>query len=123
MLELLRSHPYRVQIDSLERLLQGNDEEGWSEFCDPLWLDLFQQILAGNSCASQLLVTTQDIPGELEAIGARYPQYWHCKGLTGLNQAEQLELFRKAGVKEESNYLQRIGTLYEGHPLVLAVIC
>ena len=122
ILEVLRSHPYRVQIDSLERLLRGNDEEGWSEFCDRLWLDLFQQVLAGNACASQLLVTTQDVPGELEAIGARYPQYSHCEGLPGLNQTEQLELFRRVGVEAESNYLQRIGTLYEGHPLILSVI-
>ena len=122
ILELLRTRPYRVQIDSMERLLQGNDEEGWSEFCDPLWLELFQQILAGSSCTSQLLVTTQDVPGELEAIGTRYPQYWHCKGLTGLSPAEQLELFHKAGIEEEINYLQRIGTLYEGHPLILSVI-
>ena len=122
ILELLRGHAYRVQIDSLERLLVGNEEEGWSEFADPLWQDLFQQMLAGPSCPSQLLLTTQDLPGELEAIGSAYPQFWYCQGLTGLSAAEQLELFRKAGVEDEGDYLQRIGTLYEGHPLILRVI-
>jgi len=97
ILDRLRTHPTRIQIDSMEKLLEGDDlQQGWSEFCDVLWLDLLQQILAGSDCPSQIILTTQDIPGELEAIGSRYPQRWHCQPIRGLSEAEQLELFQKA---------------------------
>ena len=123
LLQLLRSHPYRVQIDSMERLLEGDDRQGWSEFCDRLWLELLQQLLAGQECQSQLILTTQDLPGELESVGSRYPQLWHCQAVRGLSAAEQLELFAKRGLSEaDTDYLQRIGNLYDGHPLVLRVI-
>ncbi|WP_416669401.1 tetratricopeptide repeat protein [Egbenema bharatensis] len=98
ILQKLRTQPYQVQIDSLERLLEGNDQEGWSEFCDPLWLDLWQQLLAGGECQSQVIVTTQDVPGQLEAIGSRYPRLWHCEPIRGLTEPEQMELFRKTGL-------------------------
>jgi tetratricopeptide (TPR) repeat protein len=97
LLQLLRTHTYRVQIDSMERLLAGNDQEGWSDFCDPLWLDLFQQLLAGD-CQSQIILTTQDVPGDLETIGSRYPQLWHCQLICGLSEEEQLQLFQKRGI-------------------------
>ncbi|GAB4375593.1 MAG: hypothetical protein Kow00121_21530 [Elainellaceae cyanobacterium] len=181
ILQKLRSHPYRVQIDSMERLLEGNDQEGWSDFCDPLWLDLWQQLLAGGDCQSQVIVTTQDVPGKLEAIGSRYPRLWHCEPIRGLTETEQMELFHKTGLvgahrrapsvtpsphsvgahrdapsatpssddpdpawadpdptlgvqqyaptggrsivtDQDIDYLQRIGKLYAGHPLVLRVI-
>ncbi len=123
LLQLLRSHPYRVQIDSMEKLLEGDDRQGWSEFCDPLWLDLLQQLLAGQDCQSQLILTTQDLPGGLESVGSRYPQIWHCQAVRGLSAAEQLELFAKRGLSgTNTDYLQRIGSLYDGHPLVLRVI-
>ncbi|MCU0549401.1 MAG: tetratricopeptide repeat protein [Leptolyngbya sp. Prado105] len=125
LLQLLRTQPHRVQIDSMERLLKGNDREGWSEFDDRLWGDLFQQLLAGNECQSQLILTTQDLPGELESVGSRYPQVWYCQPVRGLNAAEQLELFEKRGLPLNDSttaYLQRMGKLYEGHPLVLRVI-
>jgi tetratricopeptide (TPR) repeat protein len=102
LLQLLRTQPYRVQIDSMERLLKGNDQEGWSDFCDPLWLDLLQELLAGD-CQSQIILTTQDVPGELEAIGSRYPHLWHCQSIRGLNEEEQLQLFQKRGVIAISN--------------------
>jgi tetratricopeptide (TPR) repeat protein len=123
LLQLLRSHPYRVQIDSMERLLEGDDRQGWSEFCDRLWLELLQQLLAGNECQSRIILTTQDLPGRLEIVGSRYPQRWYSQAMRGLSEAEQLELFAKRGLSEgNSDYLQRIGKLYDGHPLVLQVI-
>ena len=123
ILKLLRTKPYRVQLESLEHLLQGNDQEGWSEFQDPLWLDLFQQILAGDPYPSQVLLTTQEIPDALDTVGDRYPQLWHCEVLQGLNETEQLALFRKIGLEDNSDHhLRRIGQLYEGHPLILRVI-
>ena len=123
LLQLLRTQPYRVQIDSMEKLLEGDDRQGWSEFCDRLWLELLQQLLAGGECQSQLILTTQDLPGALESVGSCYPQFWHCQAVRGLRAIEQLELFAKRGLsKEGTDYLQRIGNLYDGHPLVLRVI-
>jgi tetratricopeptide (TPR) repeat protein len=124
LVQLLSKQPYRLQIDSLEHLLIGNDQEGWSDFQDSLWQDLLQQVLAGNQCHSQLIITTQDIPGELDTIGSFYPQFWHREALRGLSEVEQLTLFQKFGLPldpDSQGYLERIGKLYEGHPLVLRV--
>lgn len=117
--------PCRVQIDSLERLLRGDEQEGWSEFCDPLWLDLLQKFLAMTDCPSQLLLTTQDIPADLDTVASRYPQFWHCEPLQSLNPDEQRTLFQKLGLTPtdaEWELLDRIGAFYDGHPLVLQVI-
>jgi tetratricopeptide (TPR) repeat protein len=118
-------HPCRLQIDSLERLLRGNEQEGWSEFCDPLWLDLLQQFLSATDSPSQLLLTSQDIPADLDAVASRYPQFWHCEALQGLSADEQQTLFQKLGLPQDADsldYLSRIGEFYSGHPLVLQVI-
>ncbi|GAB4151090.1 MAG: hypothetical protein Fur0046_30370 [Cyanobacteria bacterium J069] len=121
----LQSHPCRLQIDSLERLLRGNEQEGWSEFCDPLWLDLLHQFLAAADTRSQLLLTSQDIPADLDTVASRYPQFWHCEALQGLSAAEQLELFAKLGLPQDAaaqETLRQIGQFYDGHPLVLQVM-
>ncbi|WP_088889790.1 tetratricopeptide repeat protein [Leptolyngbya ohadii] len=118
----LQSHPCRLQIDSLERLLKGNEQEGWSEFTDPLWLSLLQRVLSANQLGSQLILTTQDIPGDLESVGDRFNQFWFCQPLQGLSQQEQLELFHKLGLVDDQERLKRIGQFYDGHPLVLQVI-
>jgi tetratricopeptide (TPR) repeat protein len=125
VLQRLCRQPCRVQIDSLERLLRGNEQEGWSEFCDPLWLDLLHQFLAGSECPSQLLLTSQDIPADLDTMASRYPQFWHCQTLQGLTVAEQRGLFLKLGLPQDAAslaILDRIGAFYDGHPLVLQVI-
>ena len=125
ILNRLGSHPCRLQIDSLERLLQGDDETGWSEFCDPLWLDLLQRAISATHCPSQLLLTSQDIPADLDTVASRYPQFWYCQTLHGLNADEQRELFQKLGLDARDTnqaYLSRIGAFYDGHPLVLRVI-
>jgi len=125
LLNCLCISPYRIQIDSLERLLQGNEQEGWSEFCDPLWLKLFQRFLSGNACSSQLILTSQDLPADLERIASSFPQFWHCQKLKGLNSDEQQGLFQKVGLPQDAESLEilgRIGNFYDGHPLVLQVI-
>jgi tetratricopeptide (TPR) repeat protein len=125
LLDRLCRHPCRLQIDSLERLLRGNDQEGWSEFCDPLWLDWLLQFLAGGECPSQLLLTSQDIPADLDTEASRYPQFWHCQTLQGLTAAEQEDLFLKLGLPQDGSSLERlryIGAFYDGHPLVLQVM-
>jgi hypothetical protein len=127
LLTRLCSHPCRLQIDSLERLLRGNEQEGWSEFCDPCWLDFLYQFLAANHCPSQLLLTSQDIPADLDAIAFRYPQFWHCQTLQGLTGDEPLALFQKLGLLTHPDptaldTLRQIATFYDGHPLALQVI-
>jgi len=69
ILSRLQSYPCRLQIDTMERLLKGDEQDRWSEFCDPLWLSLFQRVLAAGQCGSQVILTTQDVPGELEGVG------------------------------------------------------
>jgi tetratricopeptide (TPR) repeat protein len=125
LLRTLRNHKFLVQIDSVEMLLQGDDEIGWNAFIDNLWVEFFQQLLAGEECQSQILLTTQALSAELEIEGARYPNYWYRQDLTGLSETEQLQLFEKNGLKpdeSEKEILKHIGKLYTGHPLVIQVI-
>ncbi|UBF24465.1 tetratricopeptide repeat protein [Kovacikia minuta CCNUW1] len=125
LLHTLRNHRFLVQIDSLEMLLQGDEQTGWNAFTDSLWVDFFQQLLAGDTCQSQLLLTSQALPEELEMVGSRYPRSWHRQDLGGLTEVEQLQLFEKYGLKPDgldSEVLQRFVELYQGHPLVLQVI-
>ncbi|MEM7772701.1 MAG: toll/interleukin-1 receptor domain-containing protein [Cyanobacteria bacterium P01_A01_bin.37] len=95
ILTVITQRPCRLQIDSMERLLRGNDQEGWSEFCDPLWLELFQRLLTASDCQSQIILTTQDIPENLAYEGSRYDALWHCEPIRGLDEAEQLEFVCK----------------------------
>lgn len=125
LLQALRSHRFLVQIDSLEMLLQGDEQTGWATFTDPLWIDFFQQLLAGETCQSQLLLSSQSLPEELEAVAAHYPCGWHRQDLGGLSEAEQLQLFEKYGLKPDelgSKILRQFVKLYQGHPLVIQVI-
>ncbi|GGA00694.1 NB-ARC domain-containing protein [Okeania sp. KiyG1] len=120
----LRKHRYLVIIDSLENILVGNEDEGWSNFQDELWVRFFEQFLASPECQSRIILTSQDFPGQ---IPERYHNFWESKPLTGLSKSEQLQLFKKTGLEVEDNspnlsYLQRIGNAYEGHPLALRVI-
>ncbi len=125
LLQALRNKPFLVQIDSLEMLLEGDEQQGWSAFSDELWLDFFQQLLAGQDCQSQVIITTQALPEELEVVASRYPLLWHLQLVGGLSEGEQLQLFHKNGLMPDeigNDCLRRIGKLYDGHPLVLQVI-
>lgn len=123
----LRQNRYLLAIDSLELILEGNVETGWSNFKDEWWEKFFQSLLSANYCQSRIILTSQDLPGQLEVIGLRYPNFWHCQSLSGFTEAEQLEFFHKNGldINDESpakTYLERIGAAYEGHPLALRAI-
>ena len=123
----LKENRYLVQLDSLENILQGNEEEGWSDFKDEWWVRFFESLLAADSCESCIILTSQDLPGQIEQVGTRYQNFWYCQLLRGLEEAERLALFAKTGleVSTESTgraYLERIGGAYEGHPLALRVI-
>ena len=118
---------YLVQMDSLENILQGNEEEDWNDFKDEWWVKFFDSYLKAESCQSCIVLTSQDLPGQIEAIGTRSRNFWHCQPLSGLEQSEQLALFEKTQLdinptSAGRSYLERIGAAYEGHPLALRVI-
>jgi hypothetical protein len=107
--------------------LKGNEEEGWSDFEDEWWVKFFQSLLSAEFCQSRVILTSQDLPGQIPTIGSRYQNFWYCQPLSGLTEAEQLALFDKTGLNvstESQNrpYIVRIAAAYEGHPLALRVI-
>lgn len=118
---------YLVQMDSLENILQGNEEEGWNDFKDEWWVKFFESYLKADTCQSCIILTSQDLPGQIETIGTRAQNFWYCQPLSGLEQPEQFALFEKIELDVTPNsegrpYLERIGAAYEGHPLALRVI-
>ena len=122
----LRENRYLVQIDSLEKILEGNEEEGWSDFKDQWWVEFFQNLLNADYCNSCIILTSEDFPAQVDPEN-RFENFSHYQLLSGLEKQEQLALFKKTGLDvdskaEEKTYLERIGSTYEGHPLALRVI-
>ncbi|MEO1211363.1 MAG: helix-turn-helix transcriptional regulator [Cyanobacteria bacterium J06638_20] len=127
LVQALRTTRRLILIDSLEELLQGNEQEGWSQFQDDAFRVFFQQIVAAETFASRLIVTTQELPTQLLAYGTRYQNAWTTQLLTGLSASEQLALFAKTGLEVSPDtishsILSRMGKAYEGHPLALRII-
>ncbi|MBD2372893.1 phosphorylase [Leptolyngbya sp. FACHB-402] len=127
LIKHLCENRYLIQMDSLENILQGNEEEGWSDFKDKWWIKLFDRYLKANSCESRFILTSQDLPGHIEDAGKRSYNFWYCQPLSGLEKPERMALFEKteldiAPTSEGRPYLERVGTAYEGHPLALRVI-
>ena len=123
LLQKLQSHPYWIQMDSLERLLKPEQP---TNFIDLYWATFLQRCLTDSNIVSRLVLTAQAFPMTLVEFSDRYPNAWAEIRLDGLLQVEQqLEFFTKRGViVEPSNrdILTRIAQIYEGHPLVLKVI-
>lgn len=127
LVRCLCENRYLVQVDSLENILQGNEEEGWNDFRDEWWVRFFDSYLKTEACQSCIILTSQALPRQIETVANKSQNFWHCQQLTGLEEAEYLTLFKKVGLDVNSNspngiYLKRIGTAYEGHPLALRVI-
>jgi nucleoside phosphorylase len=127
LIKHLQKNRYLIQIDSLENILQGNEEEGWSSFKDEWWLKFFGSYLKSASCESCFILTSQDLPGQLAEVGTRSQNFWHPQLLSGLDKPEQIVLFEKTKLDISPTsagrpYLERIGTAYEGHPLALRII-
>ena len=123
----LQDNRYLIQIDSLEMILEGNEEEGWSNFKDEWWVKFIQTWLTVDTCESCLVLTSQDLPAQIAATGTRSQNFWLCQPLSGLEELEQLALFHKTGLDvspeaEGKPYLERIGRVYEGYPLALRLI-
>lgn len=123
LLQKLQSHPYWIQIDSLERLLKPEQP---TEFIDAYWATFLQRCLTESNVVSRLVLTAQAFPTALIEFSDRYSNAWTEIRLPGLLQVDQqLEFFAKRGVVIESSnqdILTRIAKIYEGHPLVLKVI-
>lgn len=114
-----------VQMDSIERLLAGDEETGWNNFQDSWWKELFQRLLSIPDLQSRIILTSQDLPTEFQEMG--HPEHWRVQPLTGLEPLERLMLFQRTGLKIDATspyrpYLERIGAAYEGHPLALLII-
>jgi hypothetical protein len=127
LVQYLCENRYLVQMDSVENILQGNEKEGWSNFKDEWWLKFFNSYLKAESCESCFILTSQDLPGQIEEVGTKSQNFWHCQPLSGLEKPEQMALFKKTELdvspdSESRAYLERIGSAYEGHPLALRVI-
>jgi tetratricopeptide (TPR) repeat protein len=125
LVQTLTSESYWLQLDSLEVLLE-DDGQGSSRFADERVLELFRQVLMANS-NSRFVLTSQEIPSDLEALTSRYSNHCLIQPLSGLDKSEQLALFQKILALPELDgeaiaYLQQTGQAYEGHPLVLQVI-
>ncbi|NEQ39305.1 MAG: AAA family ATPase [Okeania sp. SIO3I5] len=124
LVKRLQDNEYLILMDSVENIMEGNEEEGWNNFRDEWWGKFFESLFAAESCQSRIILTSQDLPHQ---IPERYKNFWHCIPLGGLADSEQLELFEKTGLEVDTDlstrqYLQRIGAAYEGHPLALRVI-
>ncbi|QYO62839.1 ATP-binding protein [Leptolyngbya sp. 7M] len=122
LLRKLQSHPYWIQLDALERLL---NPEHPTEFVDAYWATFLQRCLTNSPFASCLVLTSQSFPNPLIEWNDRYPNVWVEIRLDGLSQVEQqLEFFAKRGIAVDAvnqDVLAQIAKIYEVHPLVLKV--
>lgn len=86
LVQALQTRRQLLLIDSLEEWLQGNEQEGWSEFKDQGFLQFLQQVLAADSFQSRIILTSQELPSQLLAQWVRAtvttgrpncsPDYW-----------------------------------------------
>lgn len=122
----LRDRKFLLLFDALEVVLAGNPKEGWNDFRDPQWVEFFARWFALPTSATQIVMTTQDLPGQLMAIADRTPDAWSCFALNGFTPAERNEFWRKSDLEIPDDlarsYLDRIGNAFEGHPLALTPI-
>jgi DNA-binding CsgD family transcriptional regulator len=121
-------HPNLVLIDSLELVLMGDENTGWSDFIDELWSQFFASLLSAEICKSRFIITSQELPNVLDKVSSRYPNFFYCQRLDGLSGTEQFNLFNKVGLGAnlpsviDMKLLLRIGQAYKGHPLALRTI-
>ncbi|NEO27626.1 MAG: ATP-binding protein [Kamptonema sp. SIO4C4] len=125
VLGYLQEHSVLLLLDSLETLLIADETEEGGQFADEYWLAFFQGVLAASRSSSRLLITSQELPELL--VQQRYQGVWESYLLTGLSEAEQRDLWVATGLDceeqtPEFKILSRLGTVYQGHPLVLRVI-
>jgi len=125
LLQYLQEHQVLLFFDSLEVLLVPDENSYGGQFQDPYWSAFFQGFLAAPESLSRILITSQELPEQV--VQQRYHRLWESHLLTGLTEAEQLDLLVATGLNFETstpefNILHRLGKVYRGHPLVLRVI-
>jgi hypothetical protein len=127
LLQCLHTKHYLLMFQSLEWLLKGNEETGWSGFVDESWGKFFEGFIKAESCKSRIIITSQDLPTPLRTLSVGNENRLYCQLLEGLTAPERLEFFAKRGIvtdviPTDSLYLTKIGAAYEGHPLALTII-
>lgn len=127
LLKRLHENKYLILMDSLEYLLVGNEEDGWSDFTDQEWTKFFLDLLSESHCSSCLILTSQDLPNQFNtAAFDRYKNLWYSEYIRGLEISEQLQFFQKVGLDYDlesvTSPLRIIGEIYDGHPLILRVV-
>ena len=132
LLHKLQANNYWIQIDSLERLFNP-EQDRETAFIDGHWVNFLKGCLTAPSLPSRLVLTAQALPTGLAEFSDFYPNFWQAITLQGLvaddQHNEHLELFAKNFAKNRvivneasTATLGRIGAIYEGHPLVIQVI-
>ncbi|NEQ99466.1 MAG: ATP-binding protein, partial [Cyanothece sp. SIO2G6] len=119
----LQEQPWFLVLDMVEELLE-RQADGSLQFRDRTFKILCDRLVKAETLPSRLIITSQDaLPPPAEG---RYPNRTHTAKLSGLSQAESLQLFQLRDIIATSatdlNYLTRIIQVYEGHPLALQVI-
>jgi len=127
LVKRLQENRYLVAINSLERILKGDADKGWTEFEDSWWESFFSRLLSADACQSRVILTSQDLPRDLEKLGWDYQNLCHNQPLGGFTKEEGLAFFAKTGLEmgsesENRLVLEQIWELFEGHPLALKVI-
>ncbi len=127
LIDHLKQHRYLFLIDEIEHLLNTEPDTCLSHFQNRIWPDFFQAILKADVFESRFIITSQDLPNELDMLGDRWPDRWCAQALGGLSPDAQMLLFQKMGLSPApdsaaSRALSRIGCAYQGHPLSLRVV-
>jgi hypothetical protein len=130
LIQQLSQQPYLILLDSSEDLLTRSNTHHWGDFCDPLWGKFLQRFLAVESCASRLIITCQSEILALNSLKERYHLLWQHHLLSGWEKSEQIDFYSSyenqltlGQIDHPEHPLLVIGRVYEGHPLVLKVIC
>lgn len=121
----LVEEPQIILFDSFEYFLQPDATEEANILGDRLWSAFFQQILSLPDFKSRIVITSQELPGDI--VQQRFTKKWWSHVLTGLTETEQRALFLRTGFhftddEPEQKILLRLAHAYGGHPLVLRVI-
>ncbi|GAB4191229.1 MAG: hypothetical protein Fur006_34170 [Coleofasciculaceae cyanobacterium] len=105
LVQKLRNNRYLVQLDSVEVLLKGQEDNDTArnEFQDERWWEFFNRLLASQDCQSRLILTSQDLPTQFRGCKSR--TLWSEERLGGLNQDEQFELFQKLFQRKDTPLL------------------
>ncbi|ETR69977.1 MAG: hypothetical protein OMM_09151 [Candidatus Magnetoglobus multicellularis str. Araruama] len=66
LISKLKKKRILILIDSLERLLIGDETNGWGEhFIDEWWEKFFLRVLSLETFQSRIIITSQDLPMNL----------------------------------------------------------